>query len=250
MSITDSKMTSKDLVEEWYRAFQLTPVASDIYLEILSVTDEEIVLQLSDEIRIQICFPDDLNSNVAVVCESEDDFALDVIHLLGSKINKNNKICDKLSILNYFQQSVIDILDQNNSADDANYCSDGEMEYANHGETIDKEWLESHNLKKKLLAKENEMRQHRTDHDNDTSSEDFFKKSNQFKEEDVFSSTASANVLINDLMTLMKEEQELGYHIEPIDDNIYKWNVKINKFHSDSCIALDLVQLESLFGYT
>ncbi|KAH3764663.1 Ubiquitin-conjugating BIR-domain enzyme [Pelomyxa schiedti] len=65
----------------------------------------------------------------------------------------------------------------------------------------------------------------------------------------IFSSTAATGVLTNDLLLIMKEKMKLGISAEPIDDNIYHWNVKLFNFKPDTPLAADLEVVKRQFGY-
>ncbi|XP_070564139.1 dual E2 ubiquitin-conjugating enzyme/E3 ubiquitin-protein ligase BIRC6-like isoform X2 [Ptychodera flava] len=65
----------------------------------------------------------------------------------------------------------------------------------------------------------------------------------------IFSNTAASGVLTNDLVKILESEKKLGLSAEPIDDNIYKWSVRLFDFEQDSFIASDLEAIESKHGY-
>nr|XP_006820908.1 PREDICTED: uncharacterized protein LOC102805518 [Saccoglossus kowalevskii] len=55
----------------------------------------------------------------------------------------------------------------------------------------------------------------------------------QEQAQQIFSNTAASGVLTNDLVRILESEQELGLTAEPVDDNIYKWSVKLFDFEAD-----------------
>lgn len=65
----------------------------------------------------------------------------------------------------------------------------------------------------------------------------------------IFSSNAARGILINDLEDIMKNNESSGIWAEPIDDNIYKWSVKVKGFASGSDMARDMQGLKEQFGY-
>jgi ubiquitin-protein ligase len=71
--------------------------------------------------------------------------------------------------------------------------------------------------------------------------------SNKLKSnKNIFSSDASRKILINELIVVMKNENNIV--VEPVDDNIYKWNIKINKFKNDQLNG-QLIELDNKFNY-
>ncbi|XP_074643918.1 uncharacterized protein LOC141900782 [Tubulanus polymorphus] len=64
----------------------------------------------------------------------------------------------------------------------------------------------------------------------------------------IFTSVAASGILINDLVKIMQMKDE-GVTAEPIDDNIYKWLVQLDKFNPESDLAADLEIIHEKFGY-
>ena len=64
----------------------------------------------------------------------------------------------------------------------------------------------------------------------------------------IFSESAASGILVNDLIKIMEEEASLGFTATPVDDNIYKWTVKMRGFDPKSLIAEDLRTLSAKFG--
>lgn len=62
-------------------------------------------------------------------------------------------------------------------------------------------------------------------------------------------STAASGILTNDLLKIMEHSNSLGFSAEPVDDNIYVWNVRIFGFSPNSTIYNQLKQLKNIFGY-
>eukprot|EP01118_Nematostelium_gracile_P005466 TRINITY_DN1731_c0_g1_i6.p1 TRINITY_DN1731_c0_g1~~TRINITY_DN1731_c0_g1_i6.p1 ORF type:complete len:281 (-),score=66.79 TRINITY_DN1731_c0_g1_i6:32-844(-) len=67
--------------------------------------------------------------------------------------------------------------------------------------------------------------------------------------ETIFTSNAASGVLMNDLLNIMENHRELGFSADAIQDNIYKWSVRLNQFPPESSIAKQLKQIKQLFGY-
>ncbi|XP_062589719.1 uncharacterized protein LOC134251344 [Saccostrea cucullata] len=65
----------------------------------------------------------------------------------------------------------------------------------------------------------------------------------------VFTSSGAAGILTNDLVRIMENEKQIGFTAEPIDDNIYHWQVKIFNFDPESELSQDLSVIEKNFGY-
>jgi hypothetical protein len=66
----------------------------------------------------------------------------------------------------------------------------------------------------------------------------------------LYSASASFGVLFNDLCRLRRNEMSLGYECTPVDDDIYKWNIKMHQFRPDSDIFMDMTMLDDLYGYS
>ena len=71
----------------------------------------------------------------------------------------------------------------------------------------------------------------------------------KYIQHELFSSDASYMALRNSLLEFMKHPKE-GMIISPIDDDIFQWSVKVNKFNPDSQMTLDVTSLEDHFGYS
>nr|XP_022316205.1 uncharacterized protein LOC111119919 [Crassostrea virginica] len=65
----------------------------------------------------------------------------------------------------------------------------------------------------------------------------------------VFTSSGAAGILTNDLVRIMENEKQIGFTAEPIEDNIYHWQVKIFNFDPESELCQDLSIIEKNFGY-
>jgi baculoviral IAP repeat-containing protein 6 len=120
---------------------------------------------------------------------------------------------------------------------DASYFDDG-LEIADHE-------LELLKKKKRWRLKEEELRaQLKREKEKEKDS-----KTARVEQQQIFTSNAATGVLTNDLLKIMDESDKLGFSAEPIDDNIYRWNVKMFGFDPNSKVAKDLVDLKSKFGY-
>lgn len=64
-----------------------------------------------------------------------------------------------------------------------------------------------------------------------------------------FSSKAAFGILTNDLVTIMEKESTCGFSAEPIQDNIYHWQVKLFKFDPGSVLSQELAELKKKYGY-
>eukprot|EP01041_Mallomonas_annulata_P009358 gene9358-19410_t len=238
------------LVSQWYSNFLKEDIAEEIFLEIASVTNDTITLRLS-ETNIKLSLPKEDNEKVSLSCsgDTDDEFVGDVVNSLQKSISNQPPTRDISSILDMLKKFISDAL--------ADACDDKDdysatNEYGSSGindESTDPEWLTEHNLKRKWIAKEVLIRQNQED-GNGASYIDLFAKKKNLNEDQIFSSSASSKVLINDLLLIRKEESSLGYTAEPIEDNIYIWRVLLNRFNPDSDIATDLAMLESTHGYS
>jgi len=95
------------------------------------------------------------------------------------------------------------------------------------------------NLKKKWKEKEESFKKEQ---------DKIEKDKNEEKVVQIFTQEAASNLLINELLYIMKSSQELGYIAEPIEDNIYHWNVKIFDF-GKSDMARELEELNENYAY-
>ncbi|XP_077981781.1 uncharacterized protein LOC144436793 [Glandiceps talaboti] len=110
--------------------------------------------------------------------------------------------------------------------------------------------------KKRWAQKESEIREEmkrrkRRTAGGDGMELDVLQASDQEQEQarQIFSNTAASGVLTNDLVKILESEKRLGLSAEPVEDNIYKWAVKLFDFQEDSDIAKDLGVIETKFGY-
>lgn len=67
--------------------------------------------------------------------------------------------------------------------------------------------------------------------------------------EQIFSSNAAFGILTNDLITIMENEAGCGFSAEPIQDNIYHWQVKLFSFEPGSDLAQELSEVKKKYGY-
>ena len=72
-------------------------------------------------------------------------------------------------------------------------------------------------------------------------------KSGQPKQ--IFSSNAASGILTNDLVNIMETVKETGILAEPIEDNIFQWNVKMSQFGPESPLDRDCHELKEKFHY-
>ncbi len=71
------------------------------------------------------------------------------------------------------------------------------------------------------------------------------------KQNQVFSSEASSQILINDLLSFRAmPSDQLGYTVTPVDDNIYHWKVQIDGYALETDIRNDIANLDSMWGYS
>eukprot|EP01129_Flabellula_baltica_P006443 TRINITY_DN240_c0_g4_i1.p1 TRINITY_DN240_c0_g4~~TRINITY_DN240_c0_g4_i1.p1 ORF type:complete len:867 (+),score=232.37 TRINITY_DN240_c0_g4_i1:20-2620(+) len=75
-----------------------------------------------------------------------------------------------------------------------------------------------------------------------------YKRNEEEKVEQIFTSSAASGVLTNDLLHIMEKSGELGFKAEPVDDNIYHWSVQISKFDNRD-MSRQMTELEETFGY-
>ncbi|EGG21771.1 Ubiquitin-conjugating BIR-domain enzyme [Cavenderia fasciculata] len=75
------------------------------------------------------------------------------------------------------------------------------------------------------------------------------KKKKDPKVSNIFSSDAAFGILTNDLFSIMQNVHSLGFSAQPIDDNIYWWQVKIFGFDQSSKIHQQLQQVKKEFEY-
>jgi len=107
-----------------------------------------------------------------------------------------------------------------------------------------KESLEILRLKKRWAKKEATLREEmRRKRDKEVKNKD------KAKVEQIFSTQAASGVLTNDLLSIMDNSEALGFTANPIDDNIYHWNVKLFKFKPDTEVGKQLRELKRLYGY-
>lgn len=67
--------------------------------------------------------------------------------------------------------------------------------------------------------------------------------------EQIFSSHAAFGILTNDLVTIMENEATCGFSAEPIQDNIYHWQVKLFNFDQGSDLSKELSEVKTKYGY-
>eukprot|EP01119_Soliformovum_irregulare_P016152 TRINITY_DN463_c0_g2_i4.p1 TRINITY_DN463_c0_g2~~TRINITY_DN463_c0_g2_i4.p1 ORF type:complete len:834 (-),score=313.83 TRINITY_DN463_c0_g2_i4:9-2510(-) len=103
--------------------------------------------------------------------------------------------------------------------------------------------LKTLELKKRWAKKEQEMRE--------SDVKDVMPQSpvSGRKVEQIFTSNGASGVLTNDLLDIMHHQHHLGFSADPIDDNIYKWKVKMFNFEPDSQLEKDVKELELKFHY-
>ena len=65
-----------------------------------------------------------------------------------------------------------------------------------------------------------------------------------------FNEVESFGILANDLLSTIGKENEFGFEIEPIDNSVYNWKVKINRFAFDSKINESFAEFEFHHGYS
>jgi baculoviral IAP repeat-containing protein 6 len=152
---------------------------------------------------------------------------------------------------------------ESNEGSDFEYTYEGEDDDddgapAGAGSSMgDPQWLYEHLKRQRWLGKLEEIRAAASDANSDSSKNEFgglegaaLQKAKSTQSRQIFTTEASGNVLISDLLTLKRAEAKLGYTVDTVDDNIHHWRVRMEKFDSSSPLAEDLFALRSRCGYS
>ena len=65
----------------------------------------------------------------------------------------------------------------------------------------------------------------------------------------IFSKGAAYQVLVNDLTKVMKNKNQIGIQVIPVDDNVYHWKIHMFDFGGDNKLTKQLAELEKEHGY-
>ena len=108
-------------------------------------------------------------------------------------------------------------------------------------------WLREHHKKRRWKEKEEEIRSRMK-----TERELALKLKDKAKGKvanNIFTSEASSRVLTSDLLAIMREAGSLGFYADAVDDNIYHWKVKLDKFDKGSALYEGMNQLQADYQY-
>ena len=170
--------------------------------------------------------------------DSTDDLVRETLEEVGEWLRTNPATCIEAIL-----ERVYNCAMARAEALEAVESMEGENSEVGHHPSIetlpDAGWIRINALTKRLEAKEQELRRLGE-----------VCSAGPREQEKVFSSSASSLCLRNELIGLMRDAAELGCEVEPIEDNIFLWRVKMTNFASDSDLFLDLTQIYDRFGYS
>ncbi|XP_062509356.1 baculoviral IAP repeat-containing protein 6-like isoform X2 [Corticium candelabrum] len=139
-----------------------------------------------------------------------------------------------------------DVVDDDDDDDDG--CHMGML---SDDEAFTTEWELELARKKKRWAKKEESLRDQLERSQEGSSTATVRPTGEEAKQakQIFSTNAASGILTNDLIKIIETEQEIGFSAEPVDDNIYCWNVKMFDFDPCSGLAADLKAVAQEFGY-
>eukprot|EP01116_Phalansterium_solitarium_P017677 TRINITY_DN4413_c0_g1_i2.p1 TRINITY_DN4413_c0_g1~~TRINITY_DN4413_c0_g1_i2.p1 ORF type:complete len:883 (+),score=181.75 TRINITY_DN4413_c0_g1_i2:114-2762(+) len=129
---------------------------------------------------------------------------------------------------------------------------EGTHDFDQESDEFTKKSLEVLRKKKRWQAKEAQLREQMRIEKEKALQQQAQNRKRAKKEEtaQIFSGTAASGILQNDLLFIMDNQQSLGFSAEPVDDNIYHWNVHMFGFSPDSQVAQQLKDgIAKSFGY-
>ncbi|KYQ92653.1 Baculoviral IAP repeat-containing protein [Tieghemostelium lacteum] len=185
-----------------------------------------------------------LNNEIASNVQSS---FVDILNLALDFYKRRNDLVEKPKVVEKDEED-----EEEEEQDDINEDEEDEVveEYPDEDEEMDmddeddqfendhfQEALQTLKLKKVWAKKDKEIRAKLGE-----------KKKDQ-KVKSIFSSDAAFGVLTNDIFNIMQNVQSLGFSANPIDDNIYHWNVRIFGFQPDSKIYSQLQQIKKEYNY-
>ena len=111
--------------------------------------------------------------------------------------------------------------------------------------------LEISRRKKRWRAKVEEMRAAKKQKGKAKSSDPLRKSSSSANKngKQVFTAAGAEGILTNDLVSIMKASGDTGIDADTIDDNIFRWSVKLRGFDPMSPLSEDLAELKNVYGY-
>lgn len=72
----------------------------------------------------------------------------------------------------------------------------------------------------------------------------------KFDKNNIYTAESSSKILMEDLLELQASGSTTGYNVDAVNDDIYRWRVKMEKFDPNSKLAQDLEKLKSQYGYS
>lgn len=167
---------------------------------------------------------------------------------LCSFVNEH-AVTEYTELLEIFAEISKELIQLTDSDDDVSYASNQyECEKDDLGlasevhcfsdSSINGTFLELLELKKRWKVKEVTLREKQLQAVNSTA------KSNTSA--DTFSAQGSSSALTNDLLGMMLHRRH-GLFVEPVDDNIHCWNIKMSSFSGECALTADLSMLDDLF---
>lgn len=218
---------------------------------------------------IQITLPEAVNESI-IICGDGDTPSRNVSKNVSDKIAQcekeyNSAFRNVLETLSFFMDAAMEEIncpdeDIDGASDDSDddeqnysYEDDDGNDMAVKGESncIDQEWLAIRDQKKRWVEKIDSLCEDLEKRKSDL--EVYFGRAGLSESQptkDVgFSPEASSQVLIADALSLIDSAQGNGYSIEVVDDNIFRWKVKMHQFDPDSNLSLDLTMLDHQYGY-
>ncbi|XP_067135375.1 uncharacterized protein, partial [Centruroides vittatus] len=213
-----------------------------------------LVFLLASEYEIQLSIPPDYPSTLSRFVVKSSPSLLkwcnavnEYIAQANSPLSLSDMLNKAISVYKYeFETSkCVNNLSEEDAADD----EDDEVNqnsYSSEDETYPANW------DMKIIPKKNQWRQKENELRLELRKKWKESKITNCKKlscKQIFSSSATSGILINDFISILKQEEQTGIIAEAVNNDVYHWIVKISKFPSESLLSKDLEDLEKMFEY-
>lgn len=257
-------------VESWFQSYAEND-DSILTLELNEVSLDFVSFNCGEELIKIAYMQQHPNDEYSLEYDGVDSFVKKLINTINTKLAGTNiairSFVDVLSLISelQFDEEEEDedeaIMDEGNDEENNMEISSS---YENMNMNMNMTWLEEHALKKKwtdthraqelelLLATTTNSNSIESDAMDNTTTTTPFPLPNSLGLGlglGLFSATGSFNILISDLLDLMKSGSDYGFSAVALDDNIYSWRVRFSKWDGESNLAADMASLDDDFGY-
>jgi len=243
----------------------LDALASCESLSIVSEGDGEVTLEMSEKAgAISLSVDEDIcGYSVELDIGDNDSDCDDILEVIVVKLDEDLRKRPTMDLIEAVDRLVafckectgsggnIDAEATTDNDHEYMYQSDGECADIHH---VERGFIEERDLRERLQRKDKELRAVKTTSVVVGSKRRLVEyssaSSSSKSKNNLYSPNASFSILVNDLLRLRKNAAQLCYDCEVVDDNIYKWRIKMHGFRPDCDLYMDLISLDDTYNYS